>query len=188
MAAIFQTTFSNGFSWTKMYEFRLNFTEVCSNWQYSNIGSDNGLVPTRQHAIIWTNDGCFTDASVGPSELTHIRARKRYHIHCLCRTLWFIDVLTSVNSLRPSDAYMRRWQNHNWFRLWLVAWPAPSHYLNQWWKIVDWTLRNKLPWNFNRNSNIFIQENAFENVVCKMASILSRPQWVKRKWNQDRDE
>ena len=25
--------------------------------------------------------------------------------------------------------------------------------------------------NFNRNSNIFIQENAFENVVCKMASI-----------------
>ena len=25
MAAIFQTTFSNGFSWTKMYEFRLTF-------------------------------------------------------------------------------------------------------------------------------------------------------------------
>ena len=24
----------------------------------------------------------------------------------------------------------------------------------------------------------FIQENAFENVVCEMASILSRPQWV----------
>ena len=32
--------------------------------------------------------------------------------------------------------------------------------------------------NFNRNSNIFIQENAFENVVCEMASILSRPQCV----------
>ena len=30
---------------------------------------------------------------------------------------------------------------------------------------------NKLQWNFNRNSNIFIQENAFENVVCEMASI-----------------
>ena len=30
--------------------------------------------------------------------------------------------------------------------------------------------------NFNRNVHIFIQENAFENVVCKMASILSRPQ------------
>ena len=33
-------------------------------------------------------------------------------------------------------------------------------------------------WNFNRNSNIFIQENAFENVVWKMAAILSRSQFV----------
>ena len=32
---------------------------------------------------------------------------------------------------------------------------------------------------FYRNSYIFIQENAFENVVCKMAAILSRPQCVK---------
>ena len=31
---------------------------------------------------------------------------------------------------------------------------------------------------FNRNSNIFIQENAFESVVWEMASILSRPQCV----------
>ena len=55
---------------------------------------------------------------------------------------------------------------------------APSHYLNQCWNIVNWIRRNKFPWNFNRYSNIFIQENAFENVVCEMASILSRPQCV----------
>ena len=30
-----------------------------------------------------------------------------------------------------------------------------------------------------RNSYIFIQENAFENVVCEMAANLSRPQCVK---------
>ena len=47
------------------------------------------------------------------------------------------------------------------------------------WIIVHWTLRNKLQWNLNRNSNIFIQENALEHVVCEMASILSRPQCVK---------
>ena len=47
------------------------------------------------------------------------------------------------------------------------------------WDIVNWTLTNKLQWNFNPYSNIFIQENAFENVVCEMASILSRPQCVK---------
>ena len=29
------------------------------------------------------------------------------------------------------------------------------------------------------NSYIFIQENAFENVVWEMSAILSRPQWVK---------
>ena len=66
-----------------------------------------------------------------------------------------------INSLRPSDAYMRQ-----------------CHYQNQCWNIVNKTLRNKLQWNFNRNSNIFIQENAFESVVCEEAAILSRPQCV----------
>ena len=31
---------------------------------------------------------------------------------------------------------------------------------------------------FNRNSSFFIQENAFENIVCIKAAILSRPQCV----------
>ena len=54
-----------------------------------------------------------------------------------------------------------------------------SHYLNQCGNIVNWTLRNKLQWNFDRNSYIFIQENAFDNVVWKMAAILSWTQCVK---------
>ena len=70
-------------------------------------------------------------------------------------------------------------QGHNWFRQWLVAWSMPGHYLTQCWNFVNWTLGNKLQWNFNRNSNFFIQENAFESVICEMAAILSRPQWVK---------
>ena len=37
---------------------------------------------------------------------------------------------------------------------------SPSHYLNQCWNIVNWTLENKFQWNVNRNSYIFIQENA----------------------------
>ena len=56
----------------------------------------------------------------------------------------------------------------------------PSHYLNQCWNIVNWSLGNKLQWNFNRNSNIFSQEKAFENVVCEMASNFSWPQCVYR--------
>ena len=60
----------------------------------------------------------------------------------------------------------------------LVAWSAPSHYLNQCWNIVNWTLGNKLQWHFNLNSNIFIHENGSES-VCEMAAILSQPQCVK---------
>ena len=90
----------------------------------------------------------------------------------LCRS-WY------VNSLRPSDAYMRRQSSHHWFRHWLVAWRAPSHYINQCWIIVNWTLANIFLWKFNQYTTIFIEENARETVVCEMASILSRPQCVK---------
>ena len=41
-------------------------------------------------------------------------------------------------------------------------------------------LGTTLQWNVNRNSNIFIHENAFESVVCEMVSILSRPQCVNQ--------
>ena len=57
----------------------------------------------------------------------------------------------------------------------VVFWPAPS----QCWNIVKWTLRNKLQWNLNRNTHIIIQENALENIVWKMAAILSWSQCVK---------
>ena len=60
-------------------------------------------------------------------------------------------------------------------KLAIIAWTAPSHYLNQCWTIVNWTLGNKLQWNLNRNSYIFIQENVFENVVWKIAAIFSQP-------------
>ena len=46
------------------------------------------------------------------------------------------------------------------------------------WDIVDWALGNKFQWNLTRNSYIFIHENAFENVVWKMAAILCRSQCV----------
>ena len=41
-----------------------------------------------------------------------------------------------------------------------------------------WTGRNKLQWKFNWNSYFIIQENVFENVVWKIAAILSQPQCV----------
>ena len=84
-----------------------------------------------------------------------------------------------LNSLRPSDAYMRQQSSQHWFRQWIVAWSAPSHYQNQCSDIVNWSLRNKLQWTFNHNSHIFIQDNAFENVVWKITAILPRSQCIK---------
>ena len=52
-----------------------------------------------------------------------------------------------------------------------------SHYLNQCWVIVNWTLKKKLQWNFNRNIKFFIHENASEN-IWEIAAILSRGRWV----------
>ena len=47
----------------------------------------------------------------------------------------------------------------------------------------SWTFGNKLQWNLNQNSYIFVEENALENVVWKMAAILSQPQCVNfRRW------
>ena len=56
-----------------------------------------------------------------------------------------------------------------------VAWTVPSHYLNQCWTIVNVTLRNKVLWNINRNSYVFINENGFEKVVCEMSTTCLGP-------------
>ena len=79
-----------------------------------------------------------------------------------------------INSLRPRDAYMRQYINRHCFIL-----SAQSHYLNKCWNVVNWTLMDALQWSSYRNSNLFIQENAFENIVWKISAILSRSQCVK---------
>ena len=55
----------------------------------------------------------------------------------------------------------------------------PSHYLNQCWVIVNWTLKNKLQWNFNQNTKLLIHENASKNFVCEMAPFLFRVNEIK---------
>ena len=64
--------------------------------------------------------------------------------------------------------------NH-WFRWWLFAHLAPSHYLNQWWHIINWTIGLNCQWNLDQNSPVFIHKNVSENVVCIIAAIFSQP-------------
>ena len=52
--------------------------------------------------------------------------------------------------------------------------------MNQCWHIVNLTPWNKLELKYNQDLYIFIQENAFQNVICKMVTILSQPHCVNR--------
>ena len=81
----------------------------------------------------------------------------------------------SIHSLRPNACV--RVSN-----LTIIGLSPGQHqaiYQNQYWSIVNWTLRNKHQWNFDWNSYIFIQENACETVIWKMATIWSQPRCVK---------
>ena len=63
----------------------------------------------------------------------------------------------------------------HWFGWWLVAYSAPGHCSGQWWVTVNWMLQ----WNFNLNANLFISENASEDIVCEMMAFLPRKRRVK---------
>ena len=75
-----------------------------------------------------------------------------------------------VFSLRRSDAYIHHifiiGSDDGLLPIWwqAIIWTKP-------WFNVDWSLKN-----FNWNSNILIQDIAFQNAVYKMAAILSRPE------------
>ena len=58
----------------------------------------------------------------------------------------------------------------HWFRQWLVAYSAPSHYLNQCRVIANWISRNKLQWNF-----IEIHNFSFPKMHLKIPSAEWRP-------------
>ena len=135
MAAIFQTTFSNTFYWTEIYEFRLRlhwsllpsvqltiFQHLFREWLGAgHIGSDNGLAPARRQAIIWTNV---------VSLLTHI---------CVTRTQWVLIPLV----IGWTNSGVREWMsNHINRKLWdVIIHPhlnfngglAKPLKLGQWW-------------------------------------------------------
>ena len=84
-----------------------------------------------------------------------------------CTKSYLHDV--GVTILRKDSIFLSRGSQTNY-----CAEQVPSHYLNRCWVIVQLTLKNKLQWNSNQNAKLFIHENAFQNAVCEMASILSR--------------
>ena len=82
----------------KLLNFKWNFIEICplgSYWQHGNIGSDDGLVPNRRQAIIWTHDG-----------LGYRRIYASLSLHELIisqRNLWMPLLIHDVISVKPYD-------------------------------------------------------------------------------------
>ena len=93
--------------------------------------------------------------------------------------MWFDSPPPPTPTPTPVPHIRVHESGQHWFRWWSVVYSTPSHYLNQCWVIVNWILSNKLKWNFNQNTNLFIHESAFENIACEMVAILSRGRLVK---------
>ena len=97
-----------------------------------------------------------------------------------CYVIYLYVAHYTVNSSPPSTTYIHLW---TWSALVQVmacrlfdtkSLPEPMLTSSQ----LD--LGNTLQiWNSNRNTKLFMHENAVETVVCEMAAILSRWRWVK---------
>ena len=157
MAAIFQTTVWNGFSWMKMHEFRLKFVP---NGPINNI-------PSLVQIMAWRRPGDKPlSEPVLVSLLTHI---------CVTRPQWVKTNATRVyqfekslkntlvrllphlrgqwvNSLWPSDTIWRHRSGSTLVQVMACCLTAPSHYLNQCWLIISKVQRYSAEKNFTRNN------------------------------------
>ena len=91
---------------------------------------------------------------------------------CVCARMYAVYGLFDLTRWGRLT-HMSQYTNHHWFRYHGLS-PGRR-------QAIIWTNAGILlvgPLGTN-SSIIFVQENGFESVVCKMASILSRLQWVK---------
>ena len=99
-----------------------------------------------------------------------------------CNGVWTILVIIAFNdsqprldkSSPPRDTYRRQWIASALVQIMTsrLFGAKPLSKLMLCYCQLD--LKNKLKWNFNQNTKIFIHENTSENIVCEMAAILSR--------------
>ena len=81
--------------------------------------------------------------------------------------------MLSFNSLWSSDAMTRSGSASSLVQV--MACCLPSHYLNQWWHDLDWTLRNECQLNLNHNIIILIQKYISKWRLRKKSAIFLNP-------------
>ena len=84
-----------------------------------------------------------------------------------------------VNPSPPNAAYMRHWTGSAFIQVRACCLFGVKPLPDQCWFIVNWTPENKFQLISKRDSIIFIQENAFENVVYQNCDHFVQGNWVK---------
>ena len=132
------------------------------NWVH--IGSGNGLSPVRRQAITGTNAGVLSIELLGTnfSQILSFSVKKMHLKLSSAGTATILSRGRWVNSLRPSDAYIAS-----------VNWVVPGSGL-----VALRTYFSEI----SVEIHIFIKNNATENVVYKLAAVLSGPQCVNTFW------
>ena len=109
-----------------------------------NTTNDMDVVPYPFQMLLYLDDSLNIESNLYillGKECPLYQAEKAYSLPLRCQTY-----LPLVSHTCGSES------GHHWFRQCFVVYSAPSHYLNQYWAIVNWTLRNKLLWIFFQNT------------------------------------
>ena len=97
--------------------------------------------------------------------LTRAKLLKSWYSH-LSSIFGLLDVthcppLTQILQIHVNDL------GTHWLRQSLVACSAPSHYLNQFWYIINWTIRDTFQWKFNQCTKTLIKKMHLKMALAK---------------------
>ena len=123
----------------------------------------------KQWNVPWDKNACPLSKLVWVGDETDMRCHYPNMAH-ICFVRWPIFMSqppTCVNSLRPGDAYMRQWNMPSLVQIMacrLLSAKPLSEPMMVYRKLEP---QEQIQWKSDWNSNIFIKDNAFENVVCQ---------------------
>ena len=155
-----------------MYKNKIGLVKFHFRWRFSLLQPTTGAHFAKHFCFIRIDRSAGMFRAAGRYRELRLRLRWHYILSGMLKsfredTTCCIDMFTHL-PLVPHICVGELSQH--WFRWWPVVYLALCHYLNQWWFIVNWTLRDTLQWNFNRNSYISIQKNAFAMSSAKWLS------------------
>ena len=151
---------------------------MCQLIKRSKVQHINGLVQERHNSSALAMELCLS--CTNQSICTYVSNQdciktlmKSLHIWCLAASsiLHLQDHLqilieSCVQSSRLSDVIWRHWIWSGLVQQWFVTCHVPSNYINQCWIVINWSLRNKLYFNFIDQVQII----SFKGMHLKMLS------------------